>query len=164
MPGWDGAAHAYKVFLLRNGEGVFRDDYWYGGSYGAITYGFVYYALAQYVPGAVLVTDRGRPASALLLRLPAWRVDADDVWPAWLFIAVMCMYQAHGQDPFVFALCLTMAGLALLGSGRPVLAALVVGVSVFANPMALFVGACFLLGTSPVVRTSGAATSCSPPA
>jgi hypothetical protein len=146
MPGWDGAAHAYKVFLLRNGEGVFWDNFWYGGSYGAITYGFVYYVLAQYVPGVVLVTIAAGllPLFFYLYQRGAW--GADDVWPAWLFIAVMCMYQAHGQDPFVFALGLTMAGLALLGIGRPVLAALVVGVSVFANPMALFVGGVFLLG------------------
>ena len=51
MPGWDDAAHAYKVLLLRGGDSVFWDTYWYGGGYGAITYGFVFYWLAQYVSG-----------------------------------------------------------------------------------------------------------------
>src|SRR5690606_17645560 len=55
VPGWDDAAHAYKVLLLRDGDSVFWDTYWYGGGYGAITYGFVFYWLAQYVSGAIIV-------------------------------------------------------------------------------------------------------------
>ena len=55
VPGWDDAAHAYKVFLLRDGDSIFWDTYWYGGGYGAITYGFVFYWLAQYVSGALIV-------------------------------------------------------------------------------------------------------------
>ena len=43
VPGWDDAAHIYKVFLLRTGQSVFWDDFWYGGGYGAIDYGFVFY-------------------------------------------------------------------------------------------------------------------------
>ena len=60
VPGWDDAAHAYKVHLLRDGDSVFWDTYWYGGGYGAITYGFVFYWLAQYVSGALIVILVGR--------------------------------------------------------------------------------------------------------
>jgi hypothetical protein len=57
----------------------------------------------------------------------------------------MAVYLAHGQDPFVFALAVTLGGLALLARGRPVLGALAVGVAVFANPMAFVVCANFML-------------------
>ena len=69
VPGWDDAAHAYKVFLLRHGDSVFWDTYWYGGGYGAITYGFVFYWLAQYVPAAliVIVAAGTRPGDVLPL-------------------------------------------------------------------------------------------------
>lgn len=146
LPGWDDAAHVYKVFLLREGQGIFWDTFWYGGSYGAVTYGFVYYWLAQYVPGPVLVALASGllPLFFYLYQRSAWGVD--DVWPAWLLIVVLGMYQANGQDPFVVALCLAMAGLALLGARRPLPAALLVGAAVFANPMALFVAGVFLLG------------------
>lgn len=145
LPGWDDAAHVYKVFLLREGQGIFYDTFWYGGSYGAITYGFVYYWLAQYVPGPVLAALASGllPLFYYLYQREAW--EADDVWPAWLFIVILCTYQANGQDPFVVALCMSMAGLALLAAGRRVLAALLVGVAVFANPLALFVVGVFLL-------------------
>jgi len=146
LPGWDDAAHVYKVFLLREGQGIFWDTYWYGGSYGAVTYGFIYYWLAQYVPGPVLVALASGllPLFFYLYQRAAWGID--DVWPAWLFVAILCMYQANGQDPFVVALCIAMGGLALLGAARPVLAALLVGTAVFANPLALFVVGVFLLG------------------
>ena len=145
LPGWDDAAHVYKVFLLREGQGIFWDSFWYGGGYGAITYGFLYYWMAQYVPGPVLVAIASGllPVLFYLYYHRAWRVD--DVWPAWVFIAVLCMYQANGQDPFVVALCMSMAGLALLAAGRIVVGALLVGVAVFANPLALFVVGVFLL-------------------
>jgi hypothetical protein len=146
LPGWDDAAHVYKVFLLREGQGIFWDNYWYGGSYGAVTYGFIYYWLAQYVPGPVFVTVAAGlvPLFFYLYQRGAWRID--DVWPSWLLIVVLCMYQANGQDPFVVALCLSMAGLALLAASRPLLAALVAGVAIFANPLGLFVVGVFLLG------------------
>ena len=146
LPGWDDAAHVYKVFLMREGQGVFWDTYWYGGSYGAITYGFVYYWLAQFIPGPVLVALASGllPLFFYLYQRGAWGID--DVWPSWLFVAVLCMYQANGQDPFLVALCLAMAGLALLAAARPLLAALLVGLAVFANPLALFVVGVFLVG------------------
>jgi len=145
LPGWDDAAHVYKVFLLREGQGIFWDSFWYGGGYGAITYGFLYYWMAQYVPGPVLVALASGllPLFFFLYYSRAWGID--DVWPAWVFIAVLCMYQANGQDPFVVALCMSMAGLALLAAGRIVVGALLVGVAVFANPLALFVVGVFLL-------------------
>lgn len=146
LPGWDDAAHVYKVFLLREGQGVFWDTYWYGGSYGAITYGFIYYWLAVYVPGPVIVAVAAGfvPLSFYLYQRGAWGID--DVWPSWLFIVILCMYQANGQDPFVVALSLAMGGLALLAASRPLPGALLVGVSVFANPLALFVVGVLLLG------------------
>lgn len=145
LPGWDDAAHVYKVFLLREGQGIVWDSFWYGGSYGAITYGFLYYWMAQYVPGPVLVAIASGllPALFYLYYRRAWRID--DVWPAWAFIAVLCMYQANGQDPFVVALCISMAGLALLAAGRVALGALLAGVAIFANPLALFVVGVLLL-------------------
>jgi hypothetical protein len=145
LPGWDDAAHVYKVFLLREGQGIFWDTFWYGGSYGAITYGFIYYWLAQFVPGPLIVALASGllPLFFYLYQRGTW--ETDDVWPSWLFIAVLCLYQANGQDPFLFALCLSMAGLALLAASRPVAAALLVGVAVFANPLALFVVGVFLL-------------------
>ena len=124
MPGWDDAAHAYKVLLLRDGESIFWDTYWYGGGYGAITYGFVFYWLAQYVSGAVIVilVAGSIPVSFYLYMRDMWKID--DVWPAWGFALVVTLYLAHGQDPFVLALALTLAGLALLARRRPFWAAL----------------------------------------
>ncbi len=139
VPGWDDAAHAYKVLLLRGGDSVFWDTYWYGGAYGAITYGFVYYWIAQFVPGALITIVAGGtvPLAFYLYQRAMWRID--DVWPAWSFVLVVSLYQAHGQDPFVLALALSLGGLALLARRHPVWAALAVSIGVFANPMGLVV-------------------------
>ena len=161
VPGWDDAAHAYKVFLLRNGGSIFWDTYWYGGGYGAITYGFVFYWLAQYVSGAliVIVAAGTLPVTFYLYVRDLWKID--DVWPAWGFALVMALYLAHGQDPFVLALALTMGGLALLARRRPLWAALPVAVGIFANPMGLVVVVPFMV-TDFIVRPGcGGATSCS---
>ena len=151
VPGWDDAAHAYKVHLLRDGDSVFWDTYWYGGGYGAITYGFVFYWLAQYVSGALIVilVAGSIPVSFYLYVRDLWGID--DVWPAWGFALVMTLYLAHGQDPFVLALALTLAGLALLARRRPLWAALPVALGIFANPMGLVVVAPFVL-TDLIVR------------
>jgi hypothetical protein len=151
VPGWDAAAHAYKVLLLRHGDSVFWDTYWYGGGYGAITYGFVFYWLAQYIPGAliVIVAAGTIPVTFYLYIRDMWKID--DVWPAWGFALVMSLYLAHGQDPFVLALALTMGGLALLARRRPLWAALPVAVGIFANPMGIVVAAPFML-TDFIVR------------
>ena len=151
VPGWDDAAHAYKVLLLRDGDSIFWDTYWYGGGYGAITYGFVFYWLAQYVSGALIVilVAGSIPVSFYLYVRDMWSID--DPWPAWGFALVMTLYLAHGQDPFVLALALTLGGLALLARGRPFWAALPVAVGIFANPMGLVVVVPFVL-TDLIVR------------
>ena len=156
VPGWDDAAHAYKVFLLRGGDSIFWDTYWYGGGYGAITYGFVFYWLAQYVSGALIVVIAAGtlPVTFYLYIRDMWKID--DVWPAWGFALVVTLYLAHGQDPFVLALALTMGGLALLARRRPLWAALPVAVGIFANPMGLVVVVPFML-TDFIVRRGGAA-------
>ena len=145
VPGWDEAAHAYKVYLLRHGDSVFWDTFWYGGGYGAITYGFVFYWLAQYVPGVVIVTIAAGtvPVSFYVYVRDQWKID--DIWPAWGMAAVMTVYLAHGQDPFVLALALTLAGLALLARRHPVWAALPVAIGIFSNPMGLVVVVPFVL-------------------
>ena len=151
VPGWDDAAHAYKVLLLRDGHSVFWDTYWYGGGYGAIKYGFVFYWLAQYVSGALItiVAAGTLPVTLYLYLRDTWHLD--DVWPAWSFVFVMAMYQAHGQDPFLLALALTMGGMALLARRHPLWAALPVAIGVFANPMGFVVVLPFML-TDFIVR------------
>ena len=133
------------------GDSVFWDTYWYGGGYGAITYGFVFYWLAQYIPGAliVIVAAGTIPVTFYLYIRDMWKID--DVWPAWGFALVMSLYLAHGQDPFVLALALTMGGLALLARRRPLWAALPVAVGIFSNPMGIVVVAPFML-TDFIVR------------
>ena len=145
VPGWDDAAHDYKIYLLRHGGSVFWDTYWYGGGYGAITYGFVFYWMAQYVPGAliVIVAAGSVPLTFYMYARDQWKID--DIWPAWGMALVMVLYLAHGQDPFVLALALTMAGLALIARRHPVWAALPVAVGIFSNPMGLVVVAPFVL-------------------
>ena len=145
LPGWDDAAHVYKVFLLRRGESVFWDDLWYGGGYGAANYGFVYYVLALYVPSKLIVVVSAGvlPVLFYIYQRDMWGID--DIWPAWAFAGIMSVYLAHGQDPFVLGLALSMGGLALLAHKRPLLAALFVGVGIFANPMAFVVCLPFML-------------------
>ena len=145
LPGWDDAAHAYKVFLLRHGESVFWDDFWYGGGYGAVNYGFVFYLLALYVPAKLIVVASAGvlPVLYYLYQRDMWGID--DIWPAWAFAGIMSVYLAHGQDPFVLGLALTVGGLALLARKRPLWAALPVAIGVFANPMAFVVCLPFML-------------------
>ena len=130
---------------------IFWDTYWYGGGYGAITYGFVFYWLAQYVSGALIVilVAGTLPVTFYLYVRDMWKID--DVWPAWGFALVVTLYLAHGQDPFVLALALTMGGLALLARQRPLWAALPVAVGIFSNPMGLVVVVPFML-TDFIVR------------
>ena len=144
VPGWDDAAHAYKVALLRAGESPFWDNFWYGGNYGSITYGFLFYVLGLYVPTKVVAVMAAGAVPSLfyLYQREAWHIE--DVWPAWALACTTSVYLAHGQDPFVLALAGTLGGLALLGRDRPMLAAVAVGVSIFANPMGLVVCAPFI--------------------
>ena len=145
LPGWDDAAHAYKVFLLRRGESMFWDDFWYGGGYGAANYGFVYYLLALYVPSRLIVIASAGvlPVLYYIYQRDMWGID--DIWPAWAFAGIMSVYLAHGQDPFVLGLALTVGGLALLARKRPLWAALPVAIGIFANPMAFVVCLPFML-------------------
>ena len=101
LPGWDDAAHAYKVFLLRRGESMFWDNFWYGGGYGAANYGFVYYLLALCVPSRLIVIASAGvlPVLYYIYQRDMWGID--DIWPAWAFAGIMSVYLAHGQDPFV---------------------------------------------------------------
>ena len=122
------------------------DNYWYGGSYGAITYGLVYYWLAQFIPGAVITVLSGGllPLFFYLYLRDAWGVR--DSAAAWALAAVMVVYLAWGQSPFLLAMCLTMGGLVLLARRRPLLAALPCALGLFTNPLALVTGIVFLLG------------------
>ncbi len=145
VPGWDAAAHLYKASLISDGASVFWDNLWYGGSYGSVTYGFIYYWLVQYIPaGIVVVIAAGAiPPLYYVYQQRMWGID--DVWPAWSFAVVMGIYLAHGQDPFVLALALSLAGLALLASGRPVWGALPVAIGIFVNPMGFVVTGVLML-------------------
>jgi hypothetical protein len=119
VSGGDDPAHLYKIALLRDGQSVLWDNYWYGGSYGALTYGLVYYWLAQFVPGAVITVLAGGSLPVLfhLYLRHAWGVRSRA--PAWTLAAVMVVYLAWGQAPFLLAMSLTMAGLALLARRPP---------------------------------------------
>jgi hypothetical protein len=145
LPGWDDAAHVYKVYLLRSGQSVFWDNDWYGGGYGAITYGVLFYWLAQFVPAKLIVVVAGGfvPLFYYLYQRDMWKIA--DPLPAWLLGGIMAIYLAHGQDPFVLSLALTLGGLALLARGRPLLGALPVAVGVFANPLGFVTCGVFML-------------------
>ncbi len=153
IPGGDDPAHLYKIAMLRDGQSVIWDNYWYGGSYGAITYGIVYYWAAQFVPGVLLAAVAGGslPVLFYLYLRDAWRVN--DRRSAWLLAVVLVVYLAWGQSPFLVALCLTMLGLVLLARGRPVLAALPCAVGVFTNPLAIVVAAILVLAVLVARRT-----------
>ena len=79
--------------LLRDGQSVFWDNYWYGGGYGALTYGFVYYWLAAVVPGAAARRRRRRAAARPLLPLPARHVGDRRRLAGWALRA------GHGAVP-----------------------------------------------------------------
>jgi hypothetical protein len=146
VPGGDDPAHLYKVALLRGGESSLWDNLWYAGSYGAVTYGILFYWLARWVPIAVLVV-LGAGLLPLLFHLylqRGWSVAGRG--PAWALAGVLVVYLAMGQSPFLVALCLVMGGLVLLASGRPVAAALLWSAAVFTNPLAIVAGGVFVLG------------------
>ena len=146
VPGGDDPAHLYKITLLREGQSIVWDNYWYGGSYGAITYGVVYYWLAQWAPAILLIALSGGllPLFLHLYLRDVWGVGSRA--PAWSLAGILVVYLAWGQSPFLFALCLTMAGLVLLGRGHPLFAAMPLAVAVFTNPLALIAGGVFVLG------------------
>jgi hypothetical protein len=145
VPGGDDPAHLYKVALLRGGESSLWDNLWYAGSYGAVTYGILFYWLARWVPIAVLVV-LGAGLLPVLFHLylrRCWGIPGRG--PAWVLAGVLVVYLAMGQSPFLVALCLVMGGLVLLASGRPVAAALLWSAAVFTNPLAIVAGGVFVL-------------------
>jgi hypothetical protein len=145
VPGGDDPAHLYKVALLRGGETSLWDNLWYAGSYGAVTYGILFYWLARWVPIGVLVV-LGAGLLPLLFHLylrRAWGIGGRG--PAWVLAGVLVVYLAMGQSPFLVALCMVMGGLVLLATGRPMAAALLWSAAVFTNPLAIVAGGVFVL-------------------
>ena len=143
--GWDAPAHLYKVALLRQYKSVFWDNNWYGGDYTVISYGFVFYWLARFVSYSVLVIV-GTGFLPLFFYLYLRRVyGTTSYWPSATLAIVLLIYLSNGQDPFLFAMSLMMAALVLVVYGRPLLAAIPAAISIFTNPVALVIGAVFLL-------------------
>ncbi len=144
LPGVDAAAHAYKTGLVARRESLLWDDLWYGGSYGVVGYGVVYYLLAAAVgavPVVLLSAGLLPPLFHLYVRR-SWGVRS--VLPAASLVAVTVAYLLNGQSPFLLAMALTLLGLVLLASGRPLGAALPIGLAAFTNPVAVVAGAVFL--------------------
>jgi len=143
--GGDAAAHLYKIDLLREGQSIFWDNDWYGGSYQIVTYGFVYYWLARWV-GAELLVVASSGVMPILFYLYMRRVYGVTTYlPAVALCGTLLLYLSWGQDPFLFALALMMAGLVLLAYGRPALAVVPVALAMFANPVAVIVAGIFLV-------------------
>ena len=134
LTGVDTAAHVYKTALVAQGQSLTWDDLWYGGSYGVAGYGVVYYVLARLL-GATPIVLASAGLLPLLFHLyvrRAWHVS--NLLPAVALVVVIVLYLANGQNPFLLAMALTMAGLALLAADHPLWAALPVGVAAFTNP------------------------------
>ncbi len=142
--GWDTPAHLYKIAVLRQGSFLW-DNEWYGGAYQMVSYGFVFYWLAQFVNYSVLVVASAAAMPVLFYVYMRRIYDVTGVLPAAALAGVLAVYLANGQDPFLFALALTMAGLVVETAGRRLVAAALIGVACFANPVAVMVGAIFLV-------------------
>lgn len=145
LTGVDTAAHVYKTSLVAHGQSLVWDDFWYAGSYGVVSYGVVYYLVATVVGAqAVVVLSAGLlPLLFHLYARRAWQVTS--LLPASALAVVSVLYLTNGQDPFLLAMALTMAGLALLAADHPLWAAVPVGVAAFTNPVALVAGAVFVV-------------------
>ncbi len=143
--GWDTPAHLYKIATLRKGGSLLWDNDWYGGAYQMVSYGFVFYWLAQFVNYSVLVVASAAVLPILFYVYMRRIYDVTGVLPAAALAVVLAVYLANGQDPFLFALALTMGGLAAAACDRRVVAAVLIGVAGFANPVAVTVGAIFLV-------------------
>jgi hypothetical protein len=143
--GWDAAAHLYKIALLNEGQQVFWDNNWYGGAYQIVSYGFIFYWLAQFVSYSVIVivSAGALPVLFYLYMRRVYRVT--HFLPAIVLAIVLAIYLANGQDPFLFGLALMMGGLVLVSYRYPFLAALSMGFAAFANPLAAIVGGVFLI-------------------
>ena len=143
VDGWDAPAHLYKIAVLHRGA-LLWDNEWYGGAYQLVNYGFVFYWLAQFVNYNVLVV-----ASAAVLpilfhvymrrvyevttsavggpRRRARRLPRQRAGP------VPIRAGPHFRRP-VTETC-----------GRRLVAAVLIGVASFANPVAVAVGAIFFV-------------------
>ncbi len=145
IAGVDSAAHVYRIDLLRQGQSLVWDDFWYSGSYGVLSYGIVFFEIARFTGAAaiVVVSAGSLPLSFHLYLRRAWHVQS--MLPALALAVVLVIYLVNGQEPFLLAMALTMAGLALLASGHPLWGAVPVGIAVFTNPLALAIGGMFVL-------------------
>jgi hypothetical protein len=149
--GGDTPAHAYKTELVRSGESILWDNRWYGGVYGPIDYGPVFYWVSAVVP-MWLVTLASAVALPVLLFLYLKALgNAHRFWAAVSLAGVMTVYLTYGQGPFLFAMSLALAGMTLAAAGRPGWAVLPLGVAVFTNPLALLVSVPFLIA-DPLAR------------
>jgi hypothetical protein len=143
--GWDTPAHLYKIAVLRQGGSLLWDNEWYGGAYQMVSYGFVFYWLAQFINYSVLVVASTAVLPILFYAYMRRVYDVTSVLPAAALAGVLVVYLANGQDPFLFALALTMAGLVAAAYERRLVAAALIGVACFANPVAATVGAIFFV-------------------
>jgi hypothetical protein len=149
IPGGDEAAHAYKTALAARHTGFVWDNFWYGGSFGTITYGFVYYFVAQYLGGRVVVALAAGLLPLLFHVYFRRAFGLQSKRPAWALAAILVLYIVTWQNPYLLALALVFAGLVAVAYGRPAVGALLVGVSLFTNPVAIIAG--FVLGFADFV-------------
>ncbi len=154
LPGSRRGRPLYKTGLVARGQSLVWDDLWYSGSYGIVSYGVVYYLLARLV-GATSIVVFCAGLLPLLFHLyvrRAWGVTS--LLPAVALAVVVVFYLANGQDPFLLAMALTMAGLVLLAHDHPLWAALPVGVAAFTNPVAVVAGAVFVVAEALAWRSA----------
>ena len=141
--GWDAPAHLYKIAALHHGS-LLWDNEWYGGAYQLVSYGFVFYWLAQFINYTVLVVASAAALPVLFYVYMRRVYEVTDILPSAALAGVLAVYLGNGQDPFLFALALTFGGLVADACGRRLPAAVLIGVACFANPVAVAVGAIFL--------------------
>ena len=127
------------------GGALLRDNEWYGGAYQLVSYGFVFDWLAQFVNYGVLVVASAAVLPVLFFVYMRRIYAVTSIVPSAALAGVLAVYLANGQDPFLFALALTFGGLVADACGRRLPAAVLIGVASFANPVAVAVGAIFLV-------------------
>ena len=137
VAGWDTPAHLYKIAELRQGGSLLWDNEWYGGVYQMVSYGFVFYWLAQFVNYGFLVVASAAVLPVLFYAYMRRVYDVTSFVPAATLAGVLAVYLANGQDPFLFALALGMGGLVMETYDQRLVAALLVGVAGFANPVSV---------------------------
>jgi hypothetical protein len=142
---WDTPAHLYKIAILQEQKAIFWDNNWYGGAYDIIGYGLVFYLVAQFVDYTALVVISAGVLPVLFYLYMRRSYGDTSYWPAVSLVLVLAVYLANGQDPFLFAMALMMAAMVLLAYRHPILAVLPAAAAIFANPVAMVVGAVFLI-------------------